>query len=34
MSPKRIAELLGTSPNTVNVALHHARKGKRTKHEK
>lgn len=29
MSPKRIAELLGTSPNTVNVALHHARKGKK-----
>lgn len=34
MPPKRIAELLGTSQNTVNVALHHARsargkKGKR-----
>jgi DNA-directed RNA polymerase specialized sigma24 family protein len=24
--PKRIAELLYTSPNTVSVALHHARK--------
>ena len=34
MSPKRIAELLGTTPNTVNVALHHARKGKKKKHEK
>ena len=34
MSPKRIAELLGTTPNTVNVALHHARKGKKGKHEK
>jgi DNA-directed RNA polymerase specialized sigma24 family protein len=33
MSPKRIAELLGTSANTVNVALHHARKGKKKKHE-
>jgi len=31
MSPKRIAELLGTSGNTVNVALHHARKGKKSK---
>ena len=28
MPPKRIAELIGTSQNTVNVALHHARKGK------
>ena len=28
MSPKRIAELLDTSPNTVSVALHHARKNK------
>lgn len=27
-SPKRIAELLNTSSNTVNVALHHARKAK------
>ena len=26
--PKRIAELLDTSSNTVNVALHHARKKK------
>lgn len=34
ISPKRIAELLGTSSNTVNVALHHARKGKTKKHEK
>lgn len=34
MSPKRIAELLGTSQNTVNVALHNARKGKKKKHEK
>lgn len=34
-SPKRIAELLDTSPNTVNVALHHARKTKnKKKHEK
>lgn len=31
MSPKRIAELLGTSTNTVNVALHHARKNKKRK---
>lgn len=31
ISPKRIAELLDTSPNTVNVALHHARKDKRGK---
>ena len=36
MSPKRIAELLETSQNTVNVALHHARskrkgKGKKTR---
>lgn len=31
MSPKRIAELLDTSPNTVSVALHHARKGKNKK---
>jgi len=28
-TPKRIAELLNTSPNTVRVALHHARKGKK-----
>jgi hypothetical protein len=34
MPPKRIAELLGTTPNTVNVALHHARKDKKRKHEK
>lgn len=34
MSPKRIAELLGTSANTVNVALHNARKNKKKKHEK
>lgn len=34
MSPKRIAELLGTSTNTVNVSLHHARKGKKKKHAK
>ena len=34
MSPKRIAELLGTSSNTVNVALHHARKGKKKKNKK
>lgn len=36
MPPKRIAELLGTSQNTVNVALHHARKGqsKKNKREK
>jgi DNA-binding CsgD family transcriptional regulator len=34
MSPKRIAELLDTSSNTVNVALHHARKNKgKKKHE-
>lgn len=32
-SPKRIAELLATSSNTVSVALHHARKTKK-KHEK
>ncbi|PIR68121.1 hypothetical protein COU49_03015 [Candidatus Nomurabacteria bacterium CG10_big_fil_rev_8_21_14_0_10_35_16] len=31
MSPKRIAELLGTSSNTVNVALHNARKSKKGK---
>lgn len=31
MSPKRIAELLDTSPNTVSVALHHARKNKTKK---
>ncbi len=31
MSPKRIAELLETSPNTVSVALHHARKNKNKK---
>ncbi len=31
MSPKRIAELLDTSPNTVSVALHHARKNKNKK---
>lgn len=30
-SPKRIAELLETSPNTVSVALHHARKSKAKK---
>lgn len=30
-SPKRIAELLETSSNTVNVALHHARKTKKNK---
>lgn len=34
MAPKRIAELLGTSANTVNVALHHARKAKKKRHEK
>lgn len=28
-SPKRIAELLSTSPNTVSVALHHARKNRK-----
>lgn len=28
MPPKRIAELLGTSANTVNVALYHAKKTK------
>ncbi|HTR18809.1 MAG TPA: hypothetical protein VMH91_02395 [Candidatus Paceibacterota bacterium] len=33
-SPTRIAELLDTSRNTVNVALHHARKAKQKKHEK
>ncbi|QQR82715.1 hypothetical protein IPJ70_01205 [Candidatus Campbellbacteria bacterium] len=33
LSPKRIAELLDTTPNTVNVALHNARKNKK-KHEK
>ncbi len=27
--PKRIAELLGTTPNTVNVALHAIRKNKK-----
>ncbi|MFA6999621.1 MAG: hypothetical protein WC241_00720 [Candidatus Paceibacterota bacterium] len=31
MSPKRIAEFLDTSPNTVNVALSNARKGKKVK---
>lgn len=31
ITPKRIAELLDTSANTVNVALHHARKDKRIK---
>ena len=31
LSPKRIAELLDTSPNTVNFALHHARKDKKGK---
>lgn len=30
-SPKRIAELLDTSSNTVNVALYHARKNKKHK---
>jgi DNA-directed RNA polymerase specialized sigma24 family protein len=30
-SPKRIAELLNTSPNTVRVGLHHARKSKKSK---
>jgi DNA-directed RNA polymerase specialized sigma24 family protein len=30
-SPKRISELLNTSSNTVNVALHHARKNKKKK---
>jgi hypothetical protein len=36
MPPKRIAELIGTSQNTVNVALHHARKdsNKKNKHLK
>lgn len=34
LPPKRIAELLGTSANTVNVALHHARKGRKKKYEK
>lgn len=29
--PKRIAELLNTSSNTVRVALHHGRKLKRSK---
>jgi predicted transcriptional regulator len=31
LSPKRIAELLDTSPNTVSVSLHHARKSKKRK---
>lgn len=31
MPPKRIAELLDTSPNTVSVALHYARKNKNKK---
>ena len=26
LQPKRIAELLGTTPNTVRVSLHHAKK--------
>lgn len=29
--PKRIAELLGTTPNTVSVALHQIKKGKKSK---
>jgi DNA-directed RNA polymerase specialized sigma24 family protein len=29
--PKRIAELLGTTPNTVNVAISTAKKRKRTR---
>ncbi len=29
--PKRIAELLGTSPNTVSVALHKAKRTKKRK---
>lgn len=33
-SPTRTAELLGTSPNTVNVAIHYAKKSKKIKHEK
>ena len=31
LSPKRIAELLDTSPNTVSVSLHHVRKSKKNK---
>lgn len=34
LSPKRIAELLGTTPNTVNVALHKARHSKTKKSPK
>ena len=30
-TPKRISELLDTSSNTVNVALHYARKTKKNK---
>lgn len=30
--PKRIAELLNTTSNTVSVSLHHARKSKKKKH--
>jgi hypothetical protein len=30
-SNTEIADLLGTSPNTINVALHKARKGKKKK---
>ena len=33
-SPTRISELLETSRNTVNVALHHARKARQKTHEK
>lgn len=29
--PKRIAELIGTTPNTVRVALHQIKKGKSKK---
>lgn len=29
--PKRIAELLGTTPNTVSVALHQIKKNKKSK---
>jgi len=29
--PKRMAELLGTTPNTVRVALHQIKRGKKSK---
>ena len=29
--PKRIAELIGTTPNTVRVLIHQAKKSKKTK---